>query len=320
MKAAVLNKLGKTPVFDDFKDPQVTSDSYCLMNVKASALKNLDRLMTRREFYAHYEELPAVVGTDAVGVLENGTRVYARGAGTFAEKMLVRRADAVNLPEGLDWAAAAAIPNAALGSYLPLKVKGEIKKGDVVLINGGTGITGKFAIQLARHYGASRIIVSGRVQGREEELTELGADELISTEGNPSLASAINEQNEKFGIDLVLDYLWGEAAEIILQSLSQGQGATEKPVRFINIGNVVSPHVNLHSNVIRSSKLEILGSGLGSYSKNEFQDFYQNVLPGIFQLAVEEIVHIGVHKEKLEDIGSFWNQDVKGKRTVVMIG
>lgn len=70
MKAAVLNKLGKTPVFDDFKDPQVTSDSYCLMNVKASALKNLDRLMTRREFYAHYEELPAVIGTDAVGVLE----------------------------------------------------------------------------------------------------------------------------------------------------------------------------------------------------------------------------------------------------------
>lgn len=320
MKAAVLKELGTAPVYEDYDDPHPISEDEEVMKVKAGALKNLDRLMTSPEFYAHYNNLPVVVGMEAVGVLADGARVYARGKETFAEKTIVRKENVVQLPDGLDWAVAAAIPNAALGSYLPLKVKGNIEKGDVVLINGGTGITGKFAIQLAKIYGASKIIVAGRVDGREEELTELGADEFISTEKNPFLSEEIKRLDKITNIDLVLDYLWGEPAEIIMRVLSEREGTSEDPVRFINIGNVVSPHIDLHSNVIRRSKLEILGSGLGSYSKNEFNEFYQNVLPEMFRLAAEGIVHIDVHRENLEDIGSFWYEDVKGRRTVVMTG
>jgi len=320
MKAAVLKDLGTAPVYENYDDPHPASDDEEVMDVKAGALKNLDRLMASPDFYAHYKDLPVVVGTEAVGILSDGSRVYARGKGAFAEKMVVHKKDTVALPAELDWSLAAAIPNAALGSYLPLKVKGEIKKGDVVLINGGTGITGKFAIQLAKYYGASKIIVTGRVNGREEELSTVGADEFISTEENSSLGEEIEKINKEVGVDLVLDYLWGEPAEIIIRSLSRGKGASEKPIRFINIGNVVSSNINLHCNLIRNSKLEILGSGLGSYSKNEFSDFYQNALPTIFRLAVEGEVHIDVHVQRLQNIHSVWYQDGKGKRIVIRTG
>src|SRR5699024_9411525 len=306
MKAVVLKELGTAPVYEDYEDPKTTSGEELIMEVKAGALKNLDRLMASLGFYAGYKNLPVVVGTEAVGVLENGSRVYARGRGTFAEKAVVNKEDIVELPTGIDWAVAAAIPNAALGSYLPLKVKVNIKKGDVVLINGGTGITGKFAVQLARYYGASKIIVAGRVRGREEELSELGADEFVPTNDPEILSREIKKLNKDGEIDLVLDYLWGEPAEMIINSLvGEGGNSSEKPIKFINIGNVVSPNIDLNCNVIRSSKLEIIGSGLGSYSKGEFSYFYQNVLPEMFRLVADRKVNIDVHLENLQDIGFF---------------
>lgn len=321
MKAAVLKELGLAPVYEEVDDPRPSSEDEVVINMKAVALKNIDKLMAGGTHYASYKKLPVVVGSDGVGMLQDGSMVYTAGRAMLAEKAVVNASSLVKIPAGIDSAIAAAVPNAALGSYLPLKVKGQMKEGHVVLINGGTGITGKFAVQLAKYYRASKVVVTGKIEGKEEQLSALGADLLISTQQNEeSFKRSIRRLHEESGIDIIIDYLWGKPAEDIINSLG-GNGANfpQKDTKFINVGNMVSRHLNLDCNILRSSKLTILGSGLGSYSKNEFESFYQQVLPEMFQLVAEGKASIAIEKEKIENINRIWNKNSLGKRLVVMV-
>src|SRR5699024_8423358 len=137
MKAAVLKKLGTTPVLKDVDEPQIENSQQQIIDVKAAPVKPLDRLMTMKSFYAAYSDLPAIVGTDGAGILKDGTRVYAQGiTGMFAEKAIIEKDAYTVLPENLDFATAAALPNAVQGSVLPLRLRGNIQKGSTILING----------------------------------------------------------------------------------------------------------------------------------------------------------------------------------------
>ena len=83
----------------------------------------------------------------------------------------------VKISEGLDNATAAAIPNAVAGSAMALRFRAGIKPGETVLVNGATGVTGKIAIQIAKYYGAGKVIVTGRNENSLKALSALGADE-----------------------------------------------------------------------------------------------------------------------------------------------
>ncbi len=92
MKAAVLHQLGSLPECEDFPDPIPQNEEQLLITVKAASIKNLDKGRASGKHYASYTHLPAVVGIDGVGILENGTRVYAQGiTGMIAEKALIAK-------------------------------------------------------------------------------------------------------------------------------------------------------------------------------------------------------------------------------------
>jgi NADPH:quinone reductase-like Zn-dependent oxidoreductase len=92
MKAAVLNQLGANPVYQDHPEPVRQNDEHIVMNLKAAAIKNIDKLRTNANFYANHTNLPTVVGMDGVGVLEDGRRIYAQGVtGMIAEKALIAK-------------------------------------------------------------------------------------------------------------------------------------------------------------------------------------------------------------------------------------
>src|SRR5579875_521829 len=178
MKAAVLHQLGQIPKYEDYKEPTPQKENEVVMTVKAAAIKNIDKGRAAGSHYASYQHLPVVVGIDGVGVLEDGRRVYANGiTGTMAEKALIDKNKLTVLPDGIDDVTAAALPNAVLGADLALRYRARIQKGAVVLINGATGITGKIAVQLAKHYGAAKVIATGRNETMLEQLGQLGADE-----------------------------------------------------------------------------------------------------------------------------------------------
>ena len=165
MKAAVIYKKGELPKYAEFAEPIVQNENEVLISVKAVAITNLDKGIVSGDHYSSENENQngTVIGSDAVGILENGKRVYARGiSGTIAEKALVEKNRMILLPDGISDATAASMPNAVAGSAMALRFRAGIKPGETVLINGATGFTGQMAIQVAKHYGAKKIIVTGR--------------------------------------------------------------------------------------------------------------------------------------------------------------
>jgi len=80
----------------------------------------------------------------------------------------------------MDDASAAALPNAVIGAAMDLKFKVDLQPGEVVLINGATGFTGRVVVQIAKYYGAKKRIVTRRSQHSLDSLLSLGADEPVS--------------------------------------------------------------------------------------------------------------------------------------------
>ncbi|GAB3556216.1 quinone oxidoreductase family protein [Spirosoma fluminis] len=323
MKAAVLHQLGTLPVYEDFADPTPQNADQLVMNVKAASIKNLDKARASGKHYASYSSLPAVVGFDGVGILDDGTRVYAQGlTGTIAEKAVIAGKGYVKLPDTLDDVTAAALPNAVMGAALALRFRANIQANAVVLINGATGVTGMVAVQLAKHYGASKVIATGRNQESLEKLKTLGADEIISLhQDDDAFSGQLRAIHADTPIDIVIDYLWGHPITLIINTLKEGSPNTvAHPIRIVAVGSMAGEHIDVASGTLRSSAIELLGSGLGSISKQQMHEYTTDMLPEMFQLAADGKLVIDTELTTLSAIETAWQQAVApGKRLVVSI-
>jgi len=321
MKAAVLHQLGQTPQYEDFPDPVPQNTDEIVLAVKAAAVKNLDKLRASGSHYSTYAQLPVVVGLDGVGDLEDGTRVYAAGVtGMIGQKALIRKGQYVVVPAGLDDSTAAALPNAGFGAAMALVTRAGLSKGETVLINGATGVTGRLAVQLARHYGASAIVATGRNPRSLEQLTALGATDVVSLqEEDSAFVGKIRDRHQRSPINVVIDYLWGHPAELILQAL-KGTGDFTPRVRFVTVGSTAGEDITLPSGTLRSSAIELLGSGIGSLSKTDMQYFYSSVLPEMFRLAAAGVLQLPTETAPLSEIAAVWQKPIDlGKRLVIKI-
>ncbi len=322
MKAAILNRLESAPVYGDISEPVPKNDEQILIRVEASAIKSFDKLRTKAGQYVSYQELPVIVGSDGVGVLADGSRIYAQGiTGMMAEKAIISTHRYTKLPEGIDVAIAAALPNAAIGSVMALLSRAKFKSGEVVLINGATGLTGQLAVQFAKHFGASKIIATGRNEKTLQKLKILGADEIIFLKQDATLIiEQIKEIHKQYPIDVIIDYLWGRPLELIIQSIrANGINLIPHKVRVINVGDLSGYNIALNSGDLRSADIVLLGSGVGTFSPKEVMEFFTKILPQTFALAVEGELKIEIQKEKLENIELAWNSESEGKRTVIII-
>jgi NADPH:quinone reductase-like Zn-dependent oxidoreductase len=317
MKAAVLHQAGASPRDEEFGDP-VAGDSEVLVKVRAASLKPIDKLMAGGNHYASFREFPVVCGLDGVGTLEDGKRVFFGGSrrpfGTMAERTVAPRAFCFPLPEGLDDATAAALPNPAGSSWLPLKWRVKLKPGETVLVLGATGTSGKLAVQIAKLLGAGRVIAAGRNPEQLEAARSLGADVTIRTdEPGKNLAEAFAAA-AKGGIDIVLDYLWGAPAEALVTALT-GHDFTAAPhiTRLIQIGSSAGPTISLDAGALRSSGLEIYGSGGGSVPKQAIME----AVPQILEQAALGKLKLETKKVPLADVETEWNREEE--RRVVFI-
>ena len=322
MKAAVVYKKGGMPRYTDFPEPILKNDNEVLISVKAAAIKHFDKGRAKGTHYSAETNTQnaLVVGGDGVGLLGDGTRVYALGEGMIAEKAIIDKRKMVTLPEGIDDASACALPNAVAGSAMALRFRANMKSGETILVNGATGFTGKIAIQIAKYYGAGKIIVTGRNEASLKALLTLGADEtVLTTQTDADFIAQIKEIHNHTPIDIIIDYLWGHTAELILASL-KGKGSFTHKTRFISIGSVTGDKIQLSAENLRSVDLQISGSGLGSWTKDEMKLLFSEILPDMFQLVVDNKLKVETLSIKLADIESLWEMNVSdGKRLVVTI-
>lgn len=159
MKAAIIYQQAEMPQYADVPEPVVKNNDELLISVKAAAIKHLDKSKASGKHYSVNKDNAhaTVIGGDGVGLLKDGTRVYAIGeTGMAAEKAIIDKDRMVKLPKEIDNVTAAALPNAVIGSAMALRFRAKMQKGETVLINGATGFTGKMAVQLAKYYGAKK--------------------------------------------------------------------------------------------------------------------------------------------------------------------
>lgn len=266
MKAAIVNGAGQAPVYSAFETP-VAGAGERLVTVSASALSPLTRARASGTHYSSSGQFPFVAGVDGTGRLEDGRRVYfllpRAPFGGMAEVTVVPEAHCLPLPDDLDDVTAAAIANPGMSSWAALTERARFAAGETVLINGATGASGRLAVQVARHLGAGRIIATGRDGAVLKALEALGANVTIQLTDD---ATALDTQfRDAFsqGVDVVLDYLWGPSAERLLIAAAKA-GAEAVPVRFIQIGTASGADITLPGALLRSSAIELMGSGIGS--------------------------------------------------------
>jgi NADPH:quinone reductase-like Zn-dependent oxidoreductase len=322
MKAAVMYQKGGLPQYTDFPEPVAQNEDEVLVTVKAVAIKHLDKSRASGKHYSSDapKEDGKVIGGDGVCLLADGTRVYGMGiSGILAEKATIDKDRIVKIPDGLDDATAAALPNAVIGAAMGLKLKADIQPGDVVLINGATGFTGRVAVQIAKHYGAKKVIVTGRNQASLDDLLSLGADETVSVlQDDESFKTQLTAIYTATPIDVIIDYLWGHTAEMILACI-KGNGSFTNRVRYVSIGAMTGDLIQLSAANLRSVDLQLTGSGLGAWSKPQVGQLFSQILPEMFALAAAGKLKVETITVKLENIAELWELEVNGGKRLVVI-
>jgi NADPH:quinone reductase-like Zn-dependent oxidoreductase len=321
MKAAVLHAFDRPPRCEEFPDP-VAQEGEAIVRVRAAALKPVDRQMVSGAHYASSRELPMVCGTDGVGVLDHGRRVFFGGArppyGAMAERTVVAAVRCVPLPDRVDDVAAAAVFNPGLSAFGALKWRAQVASGESVLILGATGVTGKLAVQTAKLLGAGRVVAAGRNEKVLGTLHELGADATIRL-GAPgeNLAEVFAREVGERGFDIVIDYLWGAVTEALVSALARKDFmSAASRVRLVQVGESAGATISLPAAALRSSRLEILGAGSGSAPASRavwgeaIQWLLENVGRGVLRVETECV--------PLAEIESAWGRELSGRRAVVV--
>jgi len=203
-------------------------DNDVLVQIHAAGVNLLDSKIRDGEFKLILPyKTPFVLGHDVAGVITKvgarvqqfkvGDEVYARPAdhrvGTFAEFIAIKEADVAIKPKNLTMEEAASIPLVGLTAWQALIEKGNLKKGQKVFIQAGSGGVGTFAIQLAKHLGAT--VATTTSAANIELVKSLGADVVIDYK---------KDDFEKIlhGYDLVLNSQDGKTLEKSLRVLKPG--------------------------------------------------------------------------------------------------
>jgi NADPH:quinone reductase-like Zn-dependent oxidoreductase len=268
--------------------------------------------------YSAEAQFPFVAGVDGVGRLEDGTRAYFLlprfPYGAFAEQVVVPARQCLPLPDGLDDASAAAIANPGMSSWAAFVERARLKPGETVLVNGATGVSGRLAIQIAKHLGAKKVIATGRKPEALRALAALGADVALSLVDKEALQKNLEREFAE-GVDVVVDYLWGESAGLLLRAAATS-APDAAPIRFVQIGSMSGREIPLSSEILRSKAIELMGSGLGSVPAPRLLA----AIAGVLQAAGPAGFRIDVEAAPLSEIERRWAEADSAHRLVFTVG
>jgi NADPH:quinone reductase-like Zn-dependent oxidoreductase len=303
MRAAVLHEHGATPRCGDFPDPRADGGDV-VVDVAAAGLHHLDLHKATGAFYTGPPPLPSVVGTDGVGRLADGRRVYfdatVAPSGSMAERALVRREALFEVAEGVDDATAAALGNTGLGAWLALAWRSGLQPGQTVLVLGATGAVGSIAVQAAKLLGAGRVVAAARPNERLQNALDHGADAVVALDGDGDLTGAI-EDAAGGEVDITIDTLWGEPALAAMKAAARG-------ARHIQVGQLAGLDISLPAPAIRSVSLDVCGFSVAhppiEVRREGYLTLTGHVARGDIVVALEQV--------PLQQVESAWERQKQG--------
>ncbi len=319
MKAAIIKSFGEVPQYQDFPDP-IAAAGDALIHVKASVLENFDKGTARGTHYSSHKlfpQFPAIVGTDGIGTTEDGKLVGFGGLtppyGAFAEKAVARRVTPI--PDGIDPSKAAALPRSILTSLLPLKYSAWLQPGETVLINGATGVSGRIAVQVAKMLGAGKIIGTGRNEKSLHLLPQLGADTVIDiSRPDENIREAFAAEDASKKIDVVLDFLWGHPAELLINTfIPKEVGFARRTIRYVQVGEKAGSQLALPAAALRTSGLQLMGIGMIP------MEALGEEMTRVWNWVREDKFYMEIERVPLAEIATAWQREnLAGKRLVII--
>lgn len=239
MKAAVLTRFGGTDAFELREVPVPTvGPRQVRVRIHATALNPLD-YQIRRGDYADYVPLPAIIGHDISGVVEEtgshvtefamGDEVYYTpqifgGAGSYAEQHVADVELVGRKPKNLSHVEAASLTLVGGTVWEAFVTRAQLVVGETVLIHGGAGGVGTIAIQVAKAIGA-RIITTAR-SADHDLVRSLGADEVIDY-ASEDYVESVERHTDGQGANVVFDTIGGDTL-------------ARSPLALADLGRVVS--------------------------------------------------------------------------------
>jgi len=298
VRAAVLHEHGGTPRCGEFDEPEGAGG--VLVDVAAAGLHHLDLHKATGTYYTGPPPLPSVVGTDGVGRLPDGRRVYfdrtVAPYGSMCERTLVPEEALLEMADGVEDVVAAALGNTGLAAWLALTWRAELRRGETVLVLGATGAVGTIALQAARLLGAGRVIAAAIADERLARLRELGPDAVVELDRVDDLAGALRAAAPD-GVDVTIDLLWGEPALASIQ-------AAGRFARHVEIGSVAGAELVLPAALIRSLSIDVRGFSVAHPPLEVRREAYLRLT----ELAGRGEITVDVEPFALEDVADAWER------------
>jgi NADPH2:quinone reductase len=220
MRAIQLTEFGgpETLVVRDVPDPQ-PNDGQIVYDVLAAGVNYADTHQTEDSYLAK-QELPLIPGGEVVVRGSHGERLLGLiGSGSYAQRVAADPRTLFPVPDGVtDGQALTTLVQGATAWHL-LRTSTHLQPGETVVVHAGAGGVGTIAIQLAKRWGAGRVIATASSEEKRAVTRELGADVAVDSR-TPDLRAALREANSGRGVDVVLEMTGGSVFDQSLAALA----------------------------------------------------------------------------------------------------
>lgn len=220
MRAVQIEEFGGPDVLQlvDLPKP-APGDGEVLIEVSRAGINFADTHQRENSYLARYE-VPLVLGGEVAGTTPDGRRVIALvPQGGYAEYAVAHESTVFSIPDELDEGAALALLIQGLTAWHLFRTSAKLASGESAVVVSGAGGVGSLAVQLAKQFGAGRVIATASTEEKRAKTLELGADAAVDP-AVEDLKGALIEANDGRPVDVVLEMSGGRVFEQCAEALA----------------------------------------------------------------------------------------------------
>lgn len=246
MRAIQITEFGGPEVLTltDLPEP-VAGEGEVLIDVSRAGVNYADTHNVENTYLAP-AKLPLVPGAEVVGRTADGRRVVALvDSGGYAEKAVAHKSMAFDVPDEVDDVSALGLIVQGTTAWLLLRQTVRLEQGESVVVHAAAGGVGSLAVQLAKSFGAGRVIATASSQEKRDLALELGADAAVDP-AVEDLTAALIDANKGRPVDTVLEMTGGRVTDQSIAALAPlgrlafyGM-ASRKPPSPVALGNLLA--------------------------------------------------------------------------------
>ena len=289
-------------------DDPVPGDGQVLVRVSRAGM-NLADTHQRDNRYVARADLPFVPGSEVAGVrVDTGERVVALtgGRGGYAELCAVPESACVPLPDGVDEGVALAMVIQGATAWHLLRTAARLAEGESVVVHGAAGGTGSLCVQLAKAFGAGRVIATASSEEKRALALELGAD-VATDSAAEGMGERLVAANDGRKVDVVLEMSGGEVFEQSMQALATFG-------RMIAYGIATKEQNEVRTGRLLKRSQSVVGLWI-THLVEERPGAYREALADLFARAARDELRVVVGRTYPLSQARQAQEDLAGRRT-----